>query len=67
MKAAIVLFFALLDEKQRRKLIDPEKNTPYVGPGDPYPFQGEENPYKDLIEKLNEVLKEEELNQKNKE
>jgi len=39
---------------ERRKLIDLEKNTPYVGPGDPYPFQGEENPYKDLIEKLNE-------------
>lgn len=37
--------------KERFKLIDWEKNDPDVGPGDPYPFQGEENPYKDLLAK----------------
>lgn len=34
---------------ERRKLIDPEKNNPKVGPGDPYPFQGGTNPFKDLL------------------
>jgi len=34
---------------ERRKLIDPEKNNPNIGPGDPYPYQGEENPYLDLM------------------
>ena len=31
--------------KERVKLIDWEKNDPAVKPGDPYPFQGGENPY----------------------
>jgi len=35
--------------KERFKQINWEKNDPNVGPGDPYPFQGEENPYKDLL------------------
>lgn len=34
---------------ERVKLIDPEKNDPNVKPGDPYPYQGEENPYKELL------------------
>ncbi|NIP16794.1 MAG: gamma-glutamyltransferase family protein, partial [Xanthomonadales bacterium] len=37
--------------KQRRALIDREKNDPNVKPGDPYPFQGGENPYLHLLEK----------------
>jgi len=35
--------------KERAKLIDPEKNDPKVRPGDPYPFQGGTNPFKDLL------------------
>jgi gamma-glutamyltranspeptidase / glutathione hydrolase len=31
--------------RQRAKLINWEKNDPNVKPGDPYPFQGETNPY----------------------
>lgn len=31
--------------KERIKQINWEKNDPTVKPGDPYPFQGEENPY----------------------
>jgi gamma-glutamyltranspeptidase/glutathione hydrolase len=34
---------------ERFKQIDWEKNDPDVKPGDPYPFQGEENPYKDQL------------------
>jgi gamma-glutamyltranspeptidase/glutathione hydrolase len=37
--------------KQRAQLIDPAKNDPAIGPGDPYPFQGETNPYLDLLKK----------------
>ncbi|HZT60342.1 MAG TPA: gamma-glutamyltransferase [Pyrinomonadaceae bacterium] len=37
--------------KQRAKLIDWERNDPNVKPGDPYPFQGEKNPYTDLLQK----------------
>jgi gamma-glutamyltranspeptidase/glutathione hydrolase len=36
---------------QRRKLIRWDKNDTSIMPGDPYPFQGEVNPYKDLLEK----------------
>lgn len=35
---------------ERRKLIDSQKNNPEIGPGDPYPFQDEKNPFKDLLE-----------------
>jgi gamma-glutamyltranspeptidase/glutathione hydrolase len=34
--------------KQRRALMSPDKNDPDVRPGDPYPFQGGTNPFKDL-------------------
>ena len=37
--------------KQRAKLINWERNDPNVKPGDPYPFQGEKNPYTDLLQK----------------
>ena len=34
---------------ERFKLINYEKNEPNVRPGDPYPYQGEENPFKDKL------------------
>ncbi|WP_126973745.1 gamma-glutamyltransferase family protein [Gynurincola endophyticus] len=37
--------------KQRAKEIDWTKNNPKTGPGDPYPFQGETNPYLQYLEK----------------
>ena len=40
---------------QRRGLIDWNKNDPNVKPGDPYPFQGGENPFPDLLEKWTPV------------
>jgi gamma-glutamyltranspeptidase/glutathione hydrolase len=40
--------------KQRAKLINPERNDPSQGPGDPYPFMGQTaNPYRALLEKWN--------------
>lgn len=36
--------------KARAKLINWERNDPDVKPGDPYPFQGETNPYQKLLE-----------------
>ena len=35
--------------KQRANQINLERNDPGAGPGDPYPFQGEENPFADLL------------------
>jgi gamma-glutamyltranspeptidase/glutathione hydrolase len=35
---------------ERAATIDPERNDPFIRPGDPYPFQGGENPYLDLLE-----------------
>jgi gamma-glutamyltranspeptidase/glutathione hydrolase len=35
--------------KKRREQIAEERNDPDVRPGDPYPFQGGENPYRDLL------------------
>jgi len=37
--------------KNRIKLINWEKNDPNIKPGDPYPYEGKKNPYKDLLEK----------------
>ncbi|MCZ2459649.1 MAG: gamma-glutamyltransferase [Chitinophagales bacterium] len=31
--------------KERAGLIDPQKNNPDPGPGDPYPFEGKKNPF----------------------
>ncbi|MDT5061033.1 MAG: gamma-glutamyltranspeptidase / glutathione hydrolase [Acidobacteriota bacterium] len=39
--------------KQRAKLINWERNDPGIVPGDPYPFQGQTNPYRDVLEKWN--------------
>lgn len=35
--------------KQRAALITYDKNNPNIGPGDPYPFEGKTNPYKELL------------------
>jgi gamma-glutamyltranspeptidase / glutathione hydrolase len=35
--------------KQRAGLIRFDKNDPAIGPGDPYPFEGKNNPYVDLL------------------
>jgi len=37
--------------RERMKGINWERNVPEVKPGDPYPFQGETNPYQTLLEK----------------
>lgn len=36
--------------EQRRALIDPQRNNLDARPGDPYPFQGDSNPFKKLLE-----------------
>ena len=37
--------------RARLETIDWDRNDPDAGPGDPYPFQGEENPFADLLER----------------
>jgi gamma-glutamyltranspeptidase / glutathione hydrolase len=37
--------------KQRAQQIMWERNNPNVGPGDPYPFQNETNPFSDILKK----------------
>ncbi|MBI4544824.1 MAG: gamma-glutamyltransferase [Gemmatimonadetes bacterium] len=39
--------------KQRFQQINWERNDPAAAPGDPYPFQGESNPFRHLLEKWN--------------
>jgi gamma-glutamyltranspeptidase/glutathione hydrolase len=39
--------------KTRAKLIKGERNDPMIAPGDPYPFQGQTNPFRELLEKWN--------------
>jgi gamma-glutamyltranspeptidase/glutathione hydrolase len=41
--------------KQRAAQINWEHNDPNVGPGDPYPFQSQTNPYRTLLEKWTKV------------
>lgn len=41
--------------KERLKLIDWNKNNPNIAPGDPYPYMGKVNPYKDLLKNWNEL------------
>lgn len=38
--------------KERVKQMNKEKNDPNVKPGDPYPFEGKNNPYLDLLQKF---------------
>lgn len=40
---------------ERSKLIT-ENNDPKIGPGDPYPFQGESNPFLNLLNSRNDAL-----------
>lgn len=47
--------------KSRIKLIDWHSNDPNVKPGDPYPFQGEQNPYLPLLQKWTAASKDERL------
>jgi len=35
--------------KERAKLISWDKNDPKIGPGDPYPYEGKTNPYRDVM------------------
>ncbi|MXX68298.1 MAG: gamma-glutamyltransferase family protein [Gemmatimonadales bacterium] len=37
--------------RARLETIEWDRNDPNAGPGDPYPFQGEENPFADLLER----------------
>src|SRR3989440_1421932 len=39
--------------RERAKLINEQRNDPEIKPGDPYPFQGEKNPYLPLLKKWN--------------
>lgn len=41
--------------RERAKLIKPERNDPDIRPGDPYPFQGATNPYRDMLERWHTV------------
>src|SRR5438874_8671283 len=43
--------------KQRASQINWNRNDPNIGPGDPYPFQGQTNPYRALLEKWNKPQK----------
>jgi gamma-glutamyltranspeptidase / glutathione hydrolase len=36
--------------RERVKLIDPERNDPDTRPGDPYPFQGQSNPFRRFLD-----------------
>ncbi|WP_439102160.1 gamma-glutamyltransferase family protein [Congregibacter sp.] len=40
---------------QRRALINPEMNDTGARPGDPYPFQGDKNPFKKLLEEWSPI------------
>jgi gamma-glutamyltranspeptidase/glutathione hydrolase len=35
---------------KRRSEINPDHNDPFVAPGDPYPYQGQTNPFKKLLQ-----------------
>jgi gamma-glutamyltranspeptidase/glutathione hydrolase len=39
--------------RERAKLINPNRNDPNIGPGDPYPFQSEKNPFLDTLRNWN--------------
>ena len=40
--------------RERARLIDPARNDPKIGPGDPYPFQNGVNPYAAFLERWHE-------------
>lgn len=35
--------------KERAKLVNWDKNDPKIGPGDPYPYEGKTNPYREVM------------------
>jgi len=35
--------------RERSKLINPDANDPRIGPGDPYPFEGKQNPHLEIL------------------
>jgi len=41
--------------KERIKAINWERNDPKAAPGDPYPFEGKVNPYKDYLKELSQA------------
>lgn len=41
--------------RERSKLINAERNDASIKPGDPYPFQGQTNPYRNLLDKWSTV------------
>jgi len=43
--------------KERIKSINWERNDPKAAPGDPYPFEGKVNPYKDYLKQLSQASK----------
>lgn len=42
--------------RERSKEIDPHRNKPTIGPGDPYPFEGKQNPYVSLLERRKQLV-----------
>ncbi|WDF67470.1 gamma-glutamyltransferase [Sphingobacterium oryzagri] len=42
--------------KMRAQTIDSLKNDPYIGPGDPYPFEDSTNPYQSLLNKRAKLI-----------
>jgi gamma-glutamyltranspeptidase / glutathione hydrolase len=41
--------------KERAKLINPDRNDPNIGPGDPYPYQRDKNPFLDYLRNWNKT------------
>lgn len=41
--------------KERAKQINPDRNDPDTGPGDPYPFEGKTNPYVALLQQRHKL------------
>ena len=43
--------------RERAKLINADHNVADIGPGDPYPYQGEKNPFADLVRNWTSTLR----------
>jgi gamma-glutamyltranspeptidase / glutathione hydrolase len=41
--------------RDRAKLVNPERNDPNIGPGDPYPYQRDTNPFLDTLRNWNKT------------
>jgi gamma-glutamyltranspeptidase/glutathione hydrolase len=39
--------------RDRAKLVNPDRNDPNIGPGDPYPYQRDKNPFLDVLHNWN--------------